>query len=78
MQSKFWQRPLKDGRMETYVSMDGHVLHLSAAPNVTADVLRMWEQATGLTLPTQVERKAARFGRRQFRGALAGQESLFA
>lgn len=77
-QPKFWQRPLKDGRVETYVSMEGHFLHVWADPAVTTDLLRMFEETAKVTLPSQLERKPALFGRRRFKGALAGQESLFA
>lgn len=77
MATKFWQRPLKDGRVETYVSIDGHFLHTWADIRVTSDILGMFEEATGVTLPAQVERKPALFGRRRFKGALAAQTSLF-
>jgi hypothetical protein len=63
--------------VETYVSIDGHFLHTWAAANVTADILRYFEEATGVTLPAQMERKPALFGRRRFRGQLAAQEALF-
>lgn len=77
MASKFWQRPLKDGRVETYVSIDGHFLHVWADGTVTNDILGMFEEATGVNLPAHVERKPALFGRRRFRGQLASQGSLF-
>lgn len=77
MASKFWQRPLKDGRVETYVSIEGHFLHVWADSSVTNDILQMFEEATGVKLPSQVERKPALFGRRRFAGQLASQGSLF-
>lgn len=77
MRSKFWQRPLKDGRVETYVSVEGHFLHVWADASVTTDILRMFEEAAGVTLPAQIERKPALFGRRRFKGALSYQEPLF-
>lgn len=75
--TKFWQRPLKDGRVETYVSIDGHFLHTWADAGVTNDILRYFEEATGVQLPGKVERKPALYGRRRFKGALASQGSLF-
>lgn len=77
VKSKFWQRPLKDGRLETYISVEGHFLHIWADASVTTDVLRMFEESSGIQLPAQVERKPALYGRRRFKGALASQGTLF-
>lgn len=75
--SKFWQRPLKDGRVETYVSVEGHFIHLWADSSTTHGILELFEETTGIKLPVTVERKPALFGRRRLRGQLAAQEVLF-
>lgn len=62
---KMWQRPLRDGRLETYVSAGGHFLHVWADSSVTNDLLRRFEEHTGVGLPTHVERKPALHGRRR-------------
>lgn len=63
MTGKMWQRPLKDGRVETFVSLDGHTLHLWAEPLTTQEVLSLFEKHVNAALPRQVERKPALYGR---------------
>jgi hypothetical protein len=63
MTGKMWQRPLKDGRVETYVSLDGHTLHLWAEPLTTQEVLSLFEKQVQVELPKTVVRKPALYGR---------------
>lgn len=63
MIGKMWQRPLKDGRVETFVSLEGHTLHLWAEPLTTQEVLSLFEKHAKVELPRQVERKPALYGR---------------
>lgn len=63
MKERFWQRPLRDGRVETFVAIEGHFLHVWGDPATTDGLLRRFEEQVGVRLPATIERKPALYGR---------------
>lgn len=74
-ESRAWQRPLLGNRLETFVSLSGHVLHVHADVVTTDAVLHSFESYTGEPLPS-MERRKPLYGRIRLPKQIAGQLSI--
>lgn len=72
---KSWQRPLRDGSVETFVSVEGASMHLFGPVDVTDSLLAMFEEATGERISALV-RMRPRFGRPRLKRPLDGQLTI--
>jgi hypothetical protein len=73
--ARLWQRPLRGNRLETFVTVDGTVMHIRADVATTDGMLALLEEHVGAQLPP-VERRKPRYGRTRPRKQLAGQMSI--
>jgi hypothetical protein len=70
-----WQRPLKGNRLETFVAMNGYVLHMHADVVATDALLATFEAYSGTPVPP-MERRKPLYGRRRAAKPLVGQLSI--
>lgn len=72
---KAWQRPLRNGDVETFVSVEGASVHVFGSVAMTDCVLASFEAMTHEPVPT-LQRMRPRFGRPRPQRPLDGQLSI--
>jgi hypothetical protein len=70
-----WQRPLKGNRLETFVAIDGCVLHVHADVVTTDGLLALLEEHVRRPLPP-LERRRPLYGQLRPPKQIAGQLSI--
>lgn len=74
-EARAWQRPLRGNRLETFVTVNGSVMHIHADVNTTDGLLALLEEHVNEPLPP-IERRTPLYGRMRARKQIAGQMSI--